>query len=73
MTKGTIRLCRVLRAGPERVWRAFPDAVATAKRLAPCGFICKVHRMDASVGGTCPVRRRAGAARRDGEGTSCQR
>lgn len=48
----TIRLHRVLRATPERVYRAFLDADATAKWLPPNGFTCKVHHMDAKVGGT---------------------
>src|SRR5438445_4015467 len=52
MPKGTIRLHRVLRAVPERVYRAFLDADAMAKWLPPYGFTCKVHRMDARVGGT---------------------
>jgi uncharacterized protein YndB with AHSA1/START domain len=49
---GTIRLHRVLRANPERIYRAFLDADAMAKWLPPCGFTCKVHHMDAKVGGT---------------------
>ena len=48
----TIRLHRVLRAPPERVYRAFLDADANAKWLPPDGFTCKVHHMDAKVGGT---------------------
>ena len=48
----TIRLHRVLRATPERVYRAFLDADAMAKWLPPYGFTCKVHHMDAKVGGT---------------------
>lgn len=48
----TIRLHRVLRATPERVYRAFLDADATTKWLPPNGFTCKVHHMDAKVGGT---------------------
>jgi uncharacterized protein YndB with AHSA1/START domain len=52
MTTGTIRLHRVLRASPERVYRAFLDADAMAKWLPPYGFTCKVHAMDARVGGT---------------------
>ncbi|UYN96343.1 MAG: SRPBCC family protein [Enhydrobacter sp.] len=47
----TIRLHRVLRAPPERVYRAFLDADAQAKWLPPNGFTCKVHHMDARVGG----------------------
>lgn len=52
MATGTVRLHRVLRAPPQRVFRAFLDADAMAKWLAPFGFTCKVHRMDAKVGGT---------------------
>jgi uncharacterized protein YndB with AHSA1/START domain len=52
MPTGTIRLHRVLRARPERVYRAFLDADAMAKWLPPSGFTCKVHHMDARVGGT---------------------
>ncbi len=48
----TIRLHRVLRATPERVYRAFLDADAMAKWLPPNGFTGKVHHMDAKVGGT---------------------
>ena len=52
MPTGTIKLHRVLRAPPERVYRAFLDADAMAKWLPPYGFTCKVHHMDARVGGT---------------------
>jgi len=52
MSTGTIRLHRVIRAKPERVYRAFLDAAAMAKWLPPYGFTCKVHHLDASVGGT---------------------
>jgi uncharacterized protein YndB with AHSA1/START domain len=52
MSTGTVRLHRVLRATPERVYRAFLDADAMAKWLPPYGFTCKVHSMDAKVGGT---------------------
>jgi uncharacterized protein YndB with AHSA1/START domain len=48
----TIRLHRVLKAKPERVYRAFLDADAMAKWLPPYGFTCKVHHVDAKVGGT---------------------
>ncbi len=50
-TTHTIRLHRVLRAAPERVYRAFLDADALAKWIAPNGFTGKVHHMDARVGG----------------------
>ena len=52
MPTGTIRLHRVLRATPERVYRAFLDAEAMAKWLPPYGFTCKVHHLDARVGGS---------------------
>ena len=52
MTTGSVRLHRVLRASPERVYRAFLDPDALAKWLAPYGFTCKVHHMDSTVGGT---------------------
>jgi uncharacterized protein YndB with AHSA1/START domain len=52
MSTGTVRLHRVLRASPERIYRAFLEADAMAKWLPPFGFTCKVHQMDARVGGT---------------------
>jgi uncharacterized protein YndB with AHSA1/START domain len=48
----TIRLHRVLRATPERVYRAFLDPDAMAKWLPPNGFTGKVHEMNAKVGGS---------------------
>ena len=48
----TIRLHRVLRATPEKVYRAFIDANAMAKWLPPNGFTGQVHHLDAKVGGT---------------------
>jgi len=48
----TIRLHRVLRATPEKIYRAFLDAEAMAKWLPPNGFTGKVHHLDAKVGGT---------------------
>ena len=48
----TIRLHRVLRATPERVYRAFIDAAAMSKWLPPNGFTGQVHHIDAKVGGT---------------------
>ncbi len=48
----TIRLHRVLRATPERIYRAFLDAEALAKWLPPNGFTGKVHHLDAKVGGS---------------------
>ncbi len=52
MGTNTIRLHRVLRATPEKVYRAFLDADAMAKWLPPNGYTCKVHNLDAKVGGT---------------------
>lgn len=52
MTTGTVRLHRVLRANPERVYRAFLEADALARWLPPNGFTGKVDHMDAKVGGT---------------------
>ena len=52
MSTNSIRLHRVLRASPEKVYRAFLDADAQAKWLPPQGFTCKVHHLDAKVGGT---------------------
>src|SRR5437868_9989040 len=49
---GTIRLHRVLKAPPDRVYRAFLDPEAMAKWLPPHGFTGKVHHMDARVGGS---------------------
>ena len=52
MPGNTIRLHRVLRANPERVYKAFLDPDAMTKWLPPNGFTGKVHHMDARVGGT---------------------
>jgi uncharacterized protein YndB with AHSA1/START domain len=51
MATNTVRLHRVLRAKPERVYRAFLDADALAKWLPPNGFTGKVHQLDAVPGG----------------------
>jgi uncharacterized protein YndB with AHSA1/START domain len=48
----TIKLHRVLKASPEKVYNAFIDADAMAKWLPPNGFTCKVHQFDPKVGGT---------------------
>ena len=48
----TVRFHRVLRATPERIYRAFLDPDAMAKWLPPNGFTGKVHHLDARVGGT---------------------
>jgi uncharacterized protein YndB with AHSA1/START domain len=52
MSAKTIRLHRVLRATPEKIYKAFLDPDAMAKWLPPNGFTAKVHQMDAKVGGT---------------------
>jgi len=52
MSTNTIRLHRVLRATPERVYRAFLDPDAMAKWLPPNGFTGKIHQLDAKVGGS---------------------
>ena len=52
MATNTIRIHRVLRAEPEKVYRAFLDPEAMAKWLPPNGFTGKVHQMDAKVGGS---------------------
>ena len=51
MATGTVKLHRVLRTKPERLYRAFLDAPALAKWLPPYGFTCTVHKLDAKVGG----------------------
>ena len=51
MSGGTVTLHRVLRAPPERVYRAFLEPDALARWLPPFGFLCRVHEMDARVGG----------------------
>lgn len=52
MATHTIRLHRVLRSTPERVYRAFLDAEAKVKWLPPNGFTAKVHHLESRVGGT---------------------
>ncbi len=51
MSTNTVRLHRVIKASPERVYRAFLDADALAKWLPPNGFTGKVHHLEAKVGG----------------------
>ena len=48
----TVSLHRILTASPEKVYRAFLDAEALAKWIAPNGFVCIVHHLEPSVGGT---------------------
>ncbi len=52
MTTNTVRLHRVLRTTPEKIYRAFLDADAMARWLPPNGFTGRVHQMDAKVGGS---------------------
>jgi len=52
MPTNTVQLHRVLRATPEKIYRAFLDSDAMAKWLPPNGFTGRVHHMDAKVGGT---------------------
>ena len=52
MPSRSVKLHRVLRTPPEKVYRAFLEPDAVAKWLPPYGFTCKVHHMDAKVGGT---------------------
>jgi len=52
MPTNTVRLHRVLRAPPERIYRAFLNADALAKWLPPNGFTATVHHLEAQVGGT---------------------
>jgi len=51
MTNNTVHLHRVIAAKPEKVYRAFLDADALARWIPPNGFTCKVHQIDAKVGG----------------------
>jgi len=52
MTTGTVRIHRVLRTTPEKLYRAFLHPEALAKWIPPYGFVCKVAHMDARVGGS---------------------
>lgn len=52
---GTVRFHRVLKAPPERVYRAFTTPAAMAKWLPPHGFTCTVHHMEPKVGGTFKI------------------
>ena len=51
-TDRTVRLHRVIRTTPDKLYRAFTEAEALAKWLPPYGFTCTVHQLDATVGGT---------------------
>jgi uncharacterized protein YndB with AHSA1/START domain len=52
MSDNKVSLHRVLKASPEKVFRAFTDAKAMAAWLPPYGFLCTVHEMDVKEGGT---------------------
>ena len=51
MSTGTVRLHRVLKCPPERIYRAFLEPDALVKWLPPHGFTCQVHHLEAKVGG----------------------
>jgi len=52
MSDNSVSLHRVLKASPEKVYRAFTEALAIASWLPPYGFLCTVHEMNVKVGGT---------------------
>ncbi len=52
MSNNTVSLHRVLKTSPEKVFRAFTDALAIASWLPPYGFLCTVHEMKAETGGS---------------------
>ena len=52
MTNNKVKLHRVFTAGPEKIFKAFTNEDAMASWLPPYGFVCKVHSMNAQVGGT---------------------
>ena len=52
MANNSVTLHRVIKTSPEKVYRAFTDPTAMASWLPPYGFVCKVHSMEAKVGGT---------------------
>ncbi len=52
MTDNSVTLHKVLKASPEKVYRAFTDPLAMASWLPPYGYLCTVHEMNAKVGGT---------------------
>jgi uncharacterized protein YndB with AHSA1/START domain len=52
MSNNSVSLHRVLRANPEKVYRAFTESNAMASWLPPYGFLCSVHEMNVKVGGT---------------------
>jgi len=52
MSSNSVTLHRVIKATPEKVYRAFTDPLAMASWLPPYGFLCTVHNFDAKVGGS---------------------
>ena len=52
MEKNSVSLLRVIKASPEKVFRAFSDAQAYASWLPPYGYLCTVHELDFTIGGT---------------------
>jgi uncharacterized protein YndB with AHSA1/START domain len=52
MPTNTVKLHRVIRTNPDKLYRAFIEADAMAKWIPPYGFTCQVHHMDPKVGGT---------------------
>ena len=52
MAGNSVSLHRVLKASPEKVYRAFTEALAMSAWLPPYGYLCTVHQMDVQVGGS---------------------
>jgi len=52
MANNSVSLHRVIKAPPEKVYRAFTDSLAIASWLPPYGFLCTVHEMDVKTGGS---------------------
>lgn len=52
MSNNTVSLHRVLKASPEKIYRAFTEATAIASWLPPYGFLCTVHQMNVEKGGS---------------------
>jgi uncharacterized protein YndB with AHSA1/START domain len=52
MSENKVSLHRVIKASPEKIYRAFTEALAIASWLPPYGFLCTVHEMDVRVGGS---------------------
>ena len=52
MKTGTVQLHRMLRAAPEKIYRAFLEPAALARGIPPYSFTCQVHHLDPRVGGT---------------------